>query len=105
MEIWLIKVYLSINKSFIEIILNFIALVRRKNGFFDFFREFFKVRDKILYDPLTALTPEYPKNYRARILHNPTKYGLNRLRGPRVREHFHLLGTFCHAPVSTLHNI
>jgi hypothetical protein len=69
-------------------------------AFLIFFREFFKVRDKILYDPLTALTPEYPKNYRARILHNPTKYGLNRLRGPRVREHFHLLGTFCHAPVS-----
>jgi hypothetical protein len=51
-EIWLIKVYFSLNKSFIAIILNFIALVRRKNIFFDFFREFYKVRDKILYDPL-----------------------------------------------------
>jgi hypothetical protein len=59
-KIWLIKVNFSINKWFIAIILNSIALVRRKNGFFDFYREFFKVRDKILYDPPTLLTPEYP---------------------------------------------
>ncbi len=99
MKIWLIKVYFSISKSFIAIILNFIARIRRKNGFFYFFREFFKVRDKILYEPPTLLTPEYPQSYRTSILHNPTKYDLNRLRGPRVREYFYLLGTFCHAPV------
>jgi hypothetical protein len=99
-KIWLIKVYFSINKLFIAIILNSIALVRRKNGFFDFYCGFFKVADKVLYDSPTPLTPEYPQNYRASILHNPTKYGLNRPRAPRVREHFHLLGTFCHAPVS-----
>ncbi len=56
----------------------------------------FEVRDKILYDPPTPLTPEYPQNYLTSIINNPTQYGLNRPRGPIVREHFDLLGTFCH---------
>jgi hypothetical protein len=59
----------------------------------------FEEWDKILYEPPTLLTLEYPQNYRASILHNPTKYGLNRPKGPRVREHYHLLGTFCHPRV------